>query len=537
MAGGLVVHITNGQERHTEVLSQERVLIGPGENCHIRLGSDLLSDTSVLLELARSNSHFRVQEFDPEIGITLNGRPLVRGAKIEDGDELRFGAFDVAMQFFPVGNLPAIVANRRASVAPFIEQAAIEAAATARRDDAKVFLREFTRELLREINWSTKIVALLIVVTLVGGVLYLGNAVYMEMRRGRELIDKQNEQLKQQQDQLGKINEGLGEADKKNQEIINSLSLAPRIYGQYGDGVCLIAGSYMLFEPGTGRPMRYPEAQTNENGETVQSGGEQPLLTPEGNGPPFIRDFVGTGFHVGGGYVVTNRHLAVEPWTADEGVQSLSASVHGQFHVTRIVAFFPGIRQPFVMRLRQTTARDDLAVGTLDTKELPAALPALPLDQDPDTAMIGGTVVMMGYPSGEDRLMATIPEAEARSLRERCGASVETLLACLSDRNYIKPLTTQGHITALESRDIVYDARNAVGGSGSPLFGQSGRVIGVNFATFTEMADQNYAVPIRFAFPLLQRAGWQSGETAEEPNANSNLAPPSVPRPATNQSR
>ena len=44
MAGGLVVHITTGQERHTEVLSQERVLIGPGENCHIRLGSDLLSD-------------------------------------------------------------------------------------------------------------------------------------------------------------------------------------------------------------------------------------------------------------------------------------------------------------------------------------------------------------------------------------------------------------------------------------------------------------------------------------------------------------
>src|SRR5256885_9363152 len=49
----------------------------------------------------------------------------------------------------------------------FRSQAAIEAAATARRDDAKVFLREFSRELLREINWSTKIVALVIVVVLV----------------------------------------------------------------------------------------------------------------------------------------------------------------------------------------------------------------------------------------------------------------------------------------------------------------------------------------------------------------------------------
>jgi S1-C subfamily serine protease len=536
MAGGLVVHITNGQERHTEVLSQERVLIGPGENCHIRLGSDLLTDSSVMLELARQNGHFRVNEFDPEIGITLNGRPLARGAKIDDGDELRFGAFNVAMQFFPVGNLPAITnAGRRATVAPFIEQAAIEAAATARRDDAKVFLREFTRELLREIKWSTKTVALAIVVVLVGGMLYLGNAVYREMRRGRELINRQNEQLAQLQGGLNQTREQFGQVDQRNQEIINSLSLAPRLRSQYGNGVCLIAGSYMLFEPGTGRPMRYPETQTTESGETSQTGGEQPILTPDGNGPPFIRDFVGTGFHVGDGYIITNRHLAVEPWTADEGVAALAGSVRGQFRITRIVTFFPGIRQPFILHLKQTSTRDDLAVGAVDPKDMPKSIPVLPLDKDSDASMVGKTVVMMGYPTGEERLMATIPEAEARGLRERCGASVETLLSCLSERNYIKPLTTQGHITDLESRGIVYDARNAVGGSGSPLFGQSGRVIGVNFGSFTQLPDQNYAVPVRFAYPLLERAGWKLAEPVEEANANANTGqPPKDARPPVN---
>ena len=261
------------------------------------------------------------------------------------------------------------------------------------------------------------------------------------------------------------------------------------------------------------------------------------VLTPEGNGPPFIRDFVGTGFHVGGGYIVTNRHLGVAPWTADEGVQAMSASVHGQFRVTRVVAFFPGQAKPFVLHIRQSTPRDDLAIGQIDAASLPEGLPVLPLDRDSDASSVGKAVVMMGYPQGEERLIATIPEAEARQIRERYGASVESLLTYLAERNYIKPLTTQGHITALESRDLVYDARNAVGGSGSPLFGQSGRVIGVNFATFTEMADQNYAVPIRFAFPLLQRAGWQSGEPAEESNANANAAPPSAPRPSANQSR
>src|SRR5919107_4398631 len=299
MAGGLVVHITNGHERHTEVLPQDRVLIGPGEGCHIRLGTELLTDSDVLLELDRQNGHFRVGEFDPEIGITLNGRPLARGAKIDDGDELRFAAFDVALQFFPVGNLPAVVSHRRASVAPFIEQAAIEAAATARRDDAKVFLREFTRELLREIKWSTKIGVFFCVAILIGGMLYLGYALQQELRRSRDLINKQNEQLAAQQRQLEQVGAQFGAVDQRNQEIIRSLSLAPHLRSQYGNGVCLMAGSYMLFEPGTGRPYRYPEAQAGEDAEASQAEGEQPLLTAEGGGPPFIRDFAGSCFHVG----------------------------------------------------------------------------------------------------------------------------------------------------------------------------------------------------------------------------------------------
>src|SRR5919107_1144291 len=229
MAGGLVVHISSGRERHTEVLSQERVLIGPGEGCHIRLGSDLLTDSSVMLELARQNGHFRVSEFDPEIGITLNGRPLARGAKIDDGDELRFAAFDVRMQFFPVGNLPAVTsaaAGRRASVAPFIEAAAIEAAATARRDDAKVFLREFTRELVREINPSTKLVTLAIAIALVGGMLYLGFAMFKEIQRSRRLIDEQRVQLGQMREQVSQTNTQISDLGRSTKELQDSLSLA-----------------------------------------------------------------------------------------------------------------------------------------------------------------------------------------------------------------------------------------------------------------------------------------------------------------------
>jgi S1-C subfamily serine protease len=540
MANGLVIHVARGQDRHTEVVSLERVRIGPGEDCHVRLAPDYPTDSSLLLELARANGHYRVTEFDPTLDLTLNGEPLAHGTEIEDGDELRFGDTDLAVQFFPVRELPAVVSHRRANVAPFIEQAAIEAAVTARRDDAKVFLREFTRELLREINISTKIAVLLLAVSLIGGLLYLGNAARRELRRSRDLIDKQNEQLVRLKETFDGTRKQFEEVDKTNKDIIESMSLAPRLRSEYGNGVCLIAGSYVLVETGTGRPLRYPETQTNEEGAVLNNGAEQPLLTPDGNGTPYIADFVGTGFHVGDGYIVTNRHLVVEPWTANDGVQNLSASVRGQFRVTRLVAFFPGHTQAFPLKVKQTTTRDDLAIGQIDPAIMPADVPALPLDKDSGADGTGKAVVMMGYPSGEERLLATLPEGESRSIMQRYGASIETLLAHLAERNYIKPLTTQGHVTDVDNRRLEFDARNAVGGSGSPVFGQSGRVIGVNFAAFTGMPDANYAVPTRYVYPLLERAGWKSKEPDANSNANSNTNSQKdsrVASTATNQSR
>ena len=84
---------------------------------------------------------------------------------------------ELSLQFFPSAPFRQSFpppAGKETHVAPFIEAAAIESAATARRDDAKVFLREFTRELVREIKPSTKLVTLAIAMALllVGGSLY-----------------------------------------------------------------------------------------------------------------------------------------------------------------------------------------------------------------------------------------------------------------------------------------------------------------------------------------------------------------------------
>jgi S1-C subfamily serine protease len=414
------------------------------------------------------------------------------------------------LHFFPVRSLPAVIpaSSRETHVAPFIEAAAIESAATARRDDAKVFLREFTRELVREIRPSTKLVTFAIALALVGGMLYLGFAMYKELQRSRRLIDDQRVQLSQMRDQVAKTNDQLVNIDESNKQIQYSLSLAVKLRSQYGSGVCLIAGSFYFVEAGTGRPLRYAEAQMNDSGAAVQSSGAPEALTPEGSAAIAEYEFVGTGFHVGDGFVVTNRHIA-QPWIADERAQSISGSLNAQPRLRRLIAYFPNVTQAIPLKFKTAGQRDDLAVCSMDIPEVPQTIPVLPLESEPDAVAVGKTVVMMGYPSGPDRLLALLDDAESRGIQQRYGTPMAQL-AYLAETKRIQPLTTQGSITDLDVRRIVYDARTAEGGSGAPLFGPSGRVIGVNFAVFTENQASNFAVPIRFSLGLLERAGWEA---------------------------
>ena len=527
MSTGLVIHISSGDDRHTEILTDDSVRIGTSESCDLRLRSSSLPKTAantVLLELSRANGSYRVSESDPTIPLTLNGAEITSGTEILDGDELRINDSEVVLHFYPVRALPAVVppAAREPVVAPFIEAAAIESAATARRDDAKVFLREFTRELVREINPSTKFLVLGIAILLVGGILYLGFATYKEIQRSRRLIDEQGVQLGQMRDTVSKTNDQLTNIDQSTRQLQNSLSLAVKLRSEYGSGVCLIAGSFYFVEAGTGRPLRYAEAQQNDSGSAVQSSGAPEALTPEGNAAIAEYEFVGTGFHVGQGFVVTNRHIA-QPWIADDRAQSISDSLKAQPRLKKLIAYFPGFTQAIPLEFKNASQRDDLAVCTLTIDEVPETIPVLPLETDPDAVAVGKTVVMMGYPSGPDRLLALLDDAESRGIQQRYGTPMAQL-GYLAETKRIQPLTTQGSITDLDVRRIVYDARTAEGGSGAPLFGPSGRVIGVNFAVFTENQASNFAVPIRFGLALLQRTGWEPPpkETKEpEPTAQS----------------
>ena len=368
------------------------------------------------------------------------------------------------------------------------------------QNEAKTFLRKFTRELFHEISPVAKTVWLIGIAVLVGAGFYLGHAAIQRYRSQQQQtlsqtealtrrIDEQEKliaQLSQRQEQTNQISgatKAKPEFKQNNQPALYSPALPTRVWNSYGKGICLIAGAYILIDDATGRPLRYPEVEMSPQEQLLTNGTMMPL-SPEGNGKIFQVEFVGTGFHVGDGYVLTNRHLVSQPWLTNLRAQFLISSSSATPRMNKLQAFFPGQLEPIALKFRRASVTNDVAVCTL--KSAPSSIPALPLDEESAAVEIGRQVVMMGYPTGPDRMLALLPEAEAMEVEHEHGESLVTLLDQLAQRRLINPLTTQGHITDLYKNRIVVDAATAEGSSGTPMLGESGKVIGITFAVMVD---------------------------------------------------
>ena len=535
MANGLIIHITVGKEKRTEYFSGDHISFGATDASDLQIRTDKIEDSGIWLELEKTDGVYRIAKFSENLNFKFDGGALRRFAVIKDGDRISIDEADISLAFFALSSKSSLIAAKSESphVAPFIEDAALESAFSPKREDAKMFLRQFVRELSREISWATKLIILTVVVAFLGGILYLGFAFNKELQKNRQQTEQQSQIIKQLEDQISQTNDQLGSLDKSNKDIIRTVSLAPNLRVEYGNGVCLIVGVYDLVDRRTGKILRYPDptaaAQMDpyepappEDGSTAKAAA-QPGLTTEGGGTPVEYDFVGTGFHVGGGYIVTNRHV-LQPWEEDDMIKQMIRISNGRARIKRLVVYFPNLPQPIPLRVLRVGVKEDIGIAMIDPTQVSPDIPVLPLENSSDSVAIGKTVVTMGYPNGPDRLLAMVDDDEAKSINARFGNSRQGLLNYLAQTKKIVPLTTTGAITDLDARRIVHDAKTAEGGSGAPLFGQSGRVIGVNFGVFTENNASNMAIPIKYAVELLKKAGWKSPDEAKPENNQSQTA-------------
>ena len=378
------------------------------------------------------------------------------------------------------------------------------------------------RRLSERIRLTATILVLVAVIFGIGAAVFLVRSVltaYEGEQRELGVVATQSRRIEEFDDQLATLHERI---DRIEQQIARTkdsdfkgsdrLSVRPlaspsSLWATYGNGVCLIAGSYTLGEPKTGRPLRYPEVEEGTAESLLIIGAGRPL-TYEGNGAVFEQEFEGTGFHVGSGYVLTNHHIVREPWAADRRAQFYIESTGAIPRLKHLLAFFPGQRRPIPLTHKASSKMDDLAVCTLQSSTIPSEIPALPLDRESGTLEVGNSLVMMGYPSGPDRLLALLPEKEAVGLMNEYGASLSSLLEQLAKRKLIRPMMTQAHIRDMYKNRIVVDAMTTQGSSGTPMFGESGKVVGVTFASLSDDPTANFASGIQSAIEQLRIAGW-----------------------------
>ena len=300
-------------------------------------------------------------------------------------------------------------------------------------------------------------------------------------------------------DSRGDLRSELARTEARLQKLEKESSLAEYIIKDYAPSVCLIYVAVAFHDAATGWPLRY---LTTPEGQPVQDMAGHPRLTLEGTGPEFRIDVLGTGFLVGkDGLILTNRHV-LEPWwhnddlsdTTKQGLQPV---------VVEMRAYFPGMPRACPLSVVRTSPGADLALvhGRVDTSNRQA----LALDGSAQGSVRGESIVLMGYATGMDAVLARLDDSTLQDTVSESGGDPRRILDRLAEKNLIRPLITQGHLGDVLPDQIVYDAQTAAGGSGGPVFNQEGKVIGVNHAVIEGFGGSNFGVPARFAEPLLAR--------------------------------
>jgi S1-C subfamily serine protease len=208
----------------------------------------------------------------------------------------------------------------------------------------------------------------------------------------------------------------------------------------------------------------------------------------------------GTGFLVSDGRLLTNHHVA-EPWWGSDELKQLIDQGASPF-VASYTAYFPGTLQGATARLDRISSHADLATLKLETPA-PPHTPRLQLDDRITASVAGDPVVLIGYPTGIDGILARAGDDTTERVTENAH-QITQVVSRLAEQRLIRPTTTQGHIGDVLKDKIVYDAATTSGGSGGPLFNRDGKVIGVNFAVLNNFGGSNLAVPIRYADELVK---------------------------------
>jgi S1-C subfamily serine protease len=290
----------------------------------------------------------------------------------------------------------------------------------------------------------------------------------------------------------------LQETQNRLNRLENEGRVAETIVHTYGPSVCLLHVVVEFRDKDSGQVLRVAADATGKP--LVDDKGMVSLET-DGTGPPLQLDVFGTGFLVArDGRLLTNHHV-VEPWWGDEELKQLLDKGATAF-ASSYTAYFPAGSQGIPAKVERISTQADLATLKLQT-QAPPHTALLELDDRSEASVTGDPVVLIGYPTGIEGILARAGSDVTRKVAENAHGATE-IVSKLAAQHLIRPTTTQGHIGDVLKDKIVYDAATTSGGSGGPLFNRNGKVIGVNFAILSGFGGSNLAVPVRYADELVK---------------------------------
>jgi DNA-binding response OmpR family regulator/S1-C subfamily serine protease len=295
------------------------------------------------------------------------------------------------------------------------------------------------------------------------------------------------------------LQDQLAAVEGRLQKLETEGKVAQTIIQSYEPSVCLIHVVLAFRDHTTGLTLHY--AGMTASGEPTTDEHNNPLLSLTGGGPEVHLDVFGTGFLASAsGQILTNHHVAEPWWQNDDLKEMLDQGLEPV--IAEMTAYFPGVPHGIAVNTEKISSAADIAVVKGKFSDL--GIKQIALADGRSSAVRGGPVVLLGYPTGLDAILARAGAETLQSIAAVSKGDPKQVIEELARRQLIRPTTTQGHIGDVLPDKIVYDAQTTSGGSGGPLFNNEGKVIGINFAMVREFGGSNFAIPVGYGKSLLK---------------------------------
>jgi DNA-binding response OmpR family regulator/S1-C subfamily serine protease len=295
------------------------------------------------------------------------------------------------------------------------------------------------------------------------------------------------------------LQDQLTAVEGRLQKLETEGKVAQTIIQSYEPSVCLIHVVLAFRDHTTALTLHY--AGMTASGEPTTDEHNNPLLSLTGSGPEVHLDVFGTGFLASAsGQILTNHHVA-EPWWQNDDLKEM-VDQGLEPVIAEMTAYFPGVPHGIAVNTEKISSAADIAVVKGKFSDL--GIKQIALADGRGSAVRGGPVVLLGYPTGLDAILARAGEETLQSIASASKGDPKQVIEELARRHLVRPTTTQGHIGDVLSDKIVYDAQTTSGGSGGPLFNNEGKVIGINFAMVREFGGSNFAIPVGYGKTLLK---------------------------------